>query len=233
MNSYMGTLEVSSSLRRKKMPSCKGGSKKTRLAVHLESGCFERDTPVTKKILLFAALLLLPTISRAQVVPSARGGNQQLYVGALFGDFDPDYGWQRLYSIGAFGDYNLTPKLGAEAEVRFHRFNQLADIHMDTYVAGPKYNFHRRRYTLYGKALFGLGSFNFPGNAAHGTYFAMAFGGGVDYRLTRRFYVRGEYEYQIWPGFVGPPDPPYVPLEDRPHGLTPNGFSFGTSYRFF
>jgi opacity protein-like surface antigen len=188
---------------------------------------------VTKKFLLFAALLLLPTMGRAQVVAAGKGGNQQLYVGATAASFDPDYGYQRLYGIGAYGDYNLTPRLGAEAEVRFYRFNQLANIHEDSYLVGPRYSYHRRRYTLSAKALVGLGYFNFPANAAHGTYFAIGVGGGLDYRLSRRIYIRGEYEYQFWPGFVGPPDPNPVPLANRPNGLTPNGFAVGASYRIF
>ena len=172
-------------------------------------------------------------MSRAQVVPAGKGGNQQLFVGVNFSDFDPDYGWQRLYGIGGWADYNLTPRLGAEAEVRFHRFHQLADIHEDNYLIGPKYNYHKRRYTLFAKALFGVGYFNFPENVAHGTYFDIALGGGLDYRLTRRIFLRGEYEYQIWPGFVGPPDPQPIPLVNRPNGLTPNGFSVGAAYRIF
>lgn len=187
---------------------------------------------MTKKLLLIAALLLLPTLSRAQVVAAGRGGNQQLYVGGTFSDFDPDYGYQRLYGVGAFADYNLSPRLGAEAEVRFHRFHQLADIHEDNYVIGPKINYRHKRYTFYGKALLGVGYFNFPLNAAHGTYLDVALGGGVDYRLTRRVYVRAEYEYQIWPGFIGPPDPQISP-KNRPNGLTPNGFAIGASYRIF
>jgi opacity protein-like surface antigen len=188
---------------------------------------------VTKKILLFAALLLLPTLSRAQVVAAGRGGNQQLYVGGTFSDFDPDYGYQRLYGIGAFVDYNYSPRLGAEAEVRFHRFNQLNSIHEDNYLIGPKLNWRHKRYAFYVKGLLGLGEFNFPASAAHGGYFATALGGGLDYRLTRRIYIRGEYEYQIWPGFVGPPDPPAPPFVNRPNGLTPNGFAVGASYRVF
>ena len=188
---------------------------------------------MTKRLVLFAALLLLPTIGRAQVVPAGKGGNQSLYVGATFSDFDPDYGYQRLYGIGAFADYNLTPRLGAEAEVRFHRFNQLANIHEDNYLIGPKYNYRHNRYVFFAKALVGVGYFNFPLNAAHGSYLDVALGGGLDYRLTRRIYLRGEYEYQIWPGFVGPPDPTPIPPQNRPNGLTPNGFSVGASYRFF
>jgi opacity protein-like surface antigen len=175
-------------------------------------------------------------MSRAQVVAAGKGGNQQLYVGATFSDFDPDFGWKRLYGIGGFADYNLTPRLGAEAEVRFHRFNQLSNIHEDNYLIGPRYSWrlrNHRRVVLYGKALFGVGYFNFPQNAAHGNYFDIALGGGVDYRVTRRIYVRGEYEYQIWPGFVGPPDSATPPFINRPHGLTPNGFAVGASYRIF
>jgi opacity protein-like surface antigen len=191
---------------------------------------FERY-PVIRKYLLFATLLLLPAISRAQVAAAGRGGNQQLFAGGFFSDFSPVYGYQRLYGIGGFVDYNLTPRLGAEAEARFLRFNQLANIHEDTYMVGPKINYGHKKFVFYGKGLFGLGEFNFPLNAAHGGYFAIGLGGGVDYRLSRHFYARGEYEYQIWPGFVGPPDS--ATTGNRPNGLTPNGFSVGMSYRIF
>lgn len=184
-----------------------------------------------RKYLLLATLLLLPAISRAQVVAAGRGGNQQLFAGGYFSDFSPDYGFQRLYGIGGFVDYNLTPRLGAEAEARFLRFHQLSNIHEDNYLIGPKINFGRRKFIFYGKGLLGIGEFNFPQNVAHGGYFAVALGGGVDYRLSHRFYVRGDYEYQIWPGFVGPPDPPST--ANRPNGLSPNGFSAGISYRIF
>jgi opacity protein-like surface antigen len=186
---------------------------------------------VIRKYLLFATLLLLPAISRAQVVAAGRGGNQQLFAGGFFSDFSPDYGYQRLYGIGGFVDYNLTPRWGAEAEARFLRFNQLANIHEDTYMVGPKFNYGHKKFIFYGKGLFGFGEFNFPQNVAHGSYFSIGLGGGVDYRLSRRFYARGEYEYQIWPGFVGPPDNAIT--GNRANGLTPNGFSVGMSYRIF
>jgi opacity protein-like surface antigen len=188
---------------------------------------------VTKKYLLLAALLLLPTFSRAQVVAAGRGGNQQLYVGGIFSDFNPDYGYQRLYAAGAYADYYLTPRLGAEAEVRFLRFNQLNHIHEDNYLIGPKISYRKKRYNFYGKALVGVASLNFPYNFANGSYFAVEFGGGLDYRVAHRLYARAEYDYQIWPGFVGPPDPNPVPLVNRPYGLSPNGFTLGIAYRIF
>ncbi len=185
-----------------------------------------------RKYVLLASLLLLPAASRAQVVAAGVGGNQQLFAGGYFSTFSPDYGFYRLYGVGAYADYNLTPRYGAEAEARFLRFHQLANIHEDTYLIGPKINYRKRRFTLYGKGLIGLGEFNFPFNAAHGGYFAVALGGGVDYRLTHRIYIRAlDYEYQIWPSFIGPPDAPSN--VNRPNGLTPTGFSFGVSYRIF
>ena len=179
-----------------------------------------------KKYLMLASLLLLPAMGKAQVVAAGVGGNQSLYVGGFGSYFAPDYGFYNLYGVGVFADYNLTPKLGAEAEARFLRFHQLNYIHEDNYLIGPRYSFyHKRRYNVYGKGLVGIGEFTFPYNAAHGGYGVIALGGGVDYRITHRIYARGDYEYQIWPGFVGE--------GPRPHGLTPDGVSFGVSYRIF
>jgi len=51
--------------------------------------------------------------------------------------------------------------------------------------------------------LVGFGLFNFPYNFAHGSYLVVAPGGGVDFRLNRRFRVRlVDFEYQIWPQFT-------------------------------
>jgi hypothetical protein len=181
---------------------------------------------VIKKYLLLASLVLLPAIGKAQVEAAGRGGNQSLHVGGFGSYFQPDYGYYNLYGVGGFADYNLTPKLGVEAEARFLRFHQLADIHEDNYLVGPKYNFyHRHKITAYGKVLFGIGEFNFPQNAAHGGYGIVSFGGGADYRFARRWAVRGDYEYQEWPGFVGE--------GPRAHGLTPDGASVGIVCRIF
>ncbi len=175
---------------------------------------------------MLASLLLFPALGKAQAREAGVGGHQSLYVGGFGSYFAPDYGYRHLYGLGAFVDYNLTPKLGAEAEVRFLRFHQLADIHEDNYLIGPKYNFYKRhRITAYGKGLFGIGEFNYPDNEAHGGYGIVALGGGADYRFHGRWSVRGDYEYQIWPGFV----------DEGPHSsaLTPDGVSVGLLYRIF
>jgi len=185
---------------------------------------------VIRKYLLLGSLLLLPVLmpasGKAQVVAAGVGGNQSLFVGGFGSYYAPDYGYYKLYGVGGFADYNLTPKLGAEAEVRFLRFHQLSDIHEDTYLVGPRYSFyHHHKITAYGKGLIGIGEFNFPENAAHGGYLAYGLGGGVDYRLQHKWTVRGDYEYQIWPSFVGE--------GPRANGLTPTGLSVGITYRLF
>jgi opacity protein-like surface antigen len=181
---------------------------------------------VIKKYILLASLLLIPALGKTQVVAAGQGGNQSLRVGGFGSYFSPDYAFNNLYGVGAFVDYNLTPKLGAEGEIRFSRFNQDNYVHFDTYLVGPKYNFYAKgKASFYGKVLFGIGEFTFPYNAANGGYGVVAFGGGVDYRLTHKIALRGDYEYQDWPGFVG--------AGPRANGLTPNGVSIGASYRIF
>ena len=58
-------------------------------------------------------------------------------------------------------------------------------------------------------------------------------GGTLDYRLTHRLIIRGDYEYQLWPSFAGPPsyNSTTGTLNPNTSGLTPNGFSVGIMYR--
>jgi len=54
----------------------------------------------------------------------------------------------------------------------------------------------------------------------------MAPGGGLDYALNRRWKVRADYEFQIWPSAVGIPG-------IQTGSVHPNGVSVGISYRLF
>ncbi|HVJ08098.1 MAG TPA: outer membrane beta-barrel protein [Acidisarcina sp.] len=174
-----------------------------------------------KKLLLLAPFLVIPIALNAQAVPAARGGTGSIFAGGTYSAFKPDFGSNWLMGIGGFFDVNLTDRYGAEGEARLLRFNQRQDVHEDTYMIGPKINFRHNRFDPYGKVLFGVGEINLTNSYAHGGFFAMAFGGGLDYRLTPRLKVRVvDYEYQMWPGFLN-------------KGLSPSGFSFGASYRVF
>jgi Outer membrane protein beta-barrel domain len=164
-------------------------------------------------------MLSLPAI-HGQALPAARGGSH-LVAGGFFSAFKPDYGSNELLGIGFYADFNVGAHLSAEGEGRFLRFNQTLDVHEDNYLIGPRYRFHYRRFQPYVKFLLGNGQFNFPDSYAHGGYFVIAPGAGLDFPLKHRFVLRAvDYEYQHWSGFQG-------------SSLTPNGFSFGIGYRVF
>jgi len=174
--------------------------------------------------MLLGALLLLPHLLQAQAAPAVRGG-QGLWVGGEYSNFTPDFGAaQRLTGPGVYVDLNWNGRYAFEGEARFLRFNGLNGQYEDNYLFGPKISFFRRgKFRPYGKFLIGVGKLNFPYQIGYGTYFAMAPGGGLDYRLSRRITLRAEYEYQIWPNAPG--------IAGIPNDLKPNGFSAGVAYR--
>ncbi|GGH16147.1 outer membrane protein [Silvibacterium dinghuense] len=178
-----------------------------------------------KKILL-SGILLGATAAWAQVAPSARGGNSTLWVGGEFSSFHPDYDAARVLGPGVFFDFNLTQKLGVEGEARFMDWHGEGGETQKNYLAGVKYRLYRwNRFSFNAKFLLGGDWINYPNNIGNGSYFAYVPGGFVDYRVNRKWSVRGDYEYHFLPSAPG--------LQDGypSHGLTPNGFSIGVAYR--
>jgi opacity protein-like surface antigen len=172
------------------------------------------------------ALLLVSAEAQAQAPRASIGGRPNLYVGGYYSRFDSDYVQQKLWGFGTFVDWDLFNRLGVEGEARFLRINPTADVYSDHYLIGPRYSRRYGRFRPYAKFLLGAGELNYPNDVAHGGYFAMAPGGGLDYRLTRHLAARADYEYQFWPTAPGLPGQPS-------NGLTPSGFSFGVGYRIF
>jgi hypothetical protein len=167
---------------------------------------------------LFAALSL-----RGQVVPAASSSSLALDAGALGAVFQPDYAGEgiaqtspnRLWGVAAYADGTFNRWVQIEGEGRWLRYNEYLGIDESTYLVGPRVpiiTFHK--LTPYGKFLVGTGS----GSFLTGHSFVMAYGGGFDYRLGRRFNVRADFEYQQWR--VTPT-------------LWPYGVSAGISYRVF
>lgn len=168
----------------------------------------------------------------AQVAPSATRPQFTLNVGALGSLFQPDYAGNgisqtasnRLLGPGAFVDVRLRRWLQLEAEGRWLRFNEFADIREDNYLIGYRVPIRDRDYhgfTPYGKALVGYGKMNFQYNFAYGRFADIALGGGVDYRLTRKISVRAfDFEYQMWPNWIN-------------GTLKPYGGSVGLAYKVF
>lgn len=181
-----------------------------------------------KKFLVFC-LLLGPVAAFAQVSPSASGGNSSVWVGGEFSSFNPDYATSsRLIGLGAFVDFNVTQKLGAEGEARWLHWNGDGNQTQSDYLAGVKYRFYKwHRFGFNAKFLVGGVWVTYPPfqPISSGSYFAYVPGGFVDYRLSRHLSVRGDYEYQLLPSAPG--KNPVFPS----NGLTPNGFSIGVAYR--
>jgi Outer membrane protein beta-barrel domain len=180
---------------------------------------------VLKKFLIFG-FLIGPLAAFGQVAPSAQGGNSSVWVGGEVSSFNPDYdARQRLVGIGALVDYNLKPKYGVEFEGRWLKWRGDGDQTQSDYLGGVRYRFFQyQRFGFNAKFLLGGIWIDYPFGAGTGSYFAYAPGAFVDYRLSRRLSVRGDYEYQIIPSAPGFPGFPS-------HGLSPNGFSAGVTYR--
>lgn len=181
---------------------------------------------MTRWIVSSLSLLFLvaPITSRAQVVESATGHGSAIYAGGEGSVFQPDYAGkeiastspQHLYGFGAYVDADFTRWIQIEAEGRWLHWNQYAGINESTYLIGPRVPIIvYKRFRPYGKFLIGMGNGSFLTGGAT----AMAFGGGLDYTLSRKLTLRAfDFEYQDWR--VGT-------------NLIPYGGSVGLSYRVF
>lgn len=138
-----------------------------------------------------------------QVAPASYGGNQTVWVGGSVSAFNLDYGHRDLGGGTVFAETNLNDHLGLLGEASWLEYHQFADTHFSTYLGGPRFNFNTRGdWEPFIKALAGGGLFNFPYNYAHGSYFVVAGGGGLDYHMARRVNMRVvDFEYQYWPQF--------------------------------
>jgi hypothetical protein len=160
--------------------------------------------------------------SRAQVAPSGFRNGLSLTAGGMVSAFRPDYDSYTLIGIGAYVDLNIFHGIGVEAEGRWQRFNEFENISQDNYLIGPRVKLHHFwRATPYVKVLGGFSNMNFENNVATGRFSTVAFGGGVDLNVTRRWSVRAiDAEYQFWPKFLG-------------GDLRPYGVNAGIGYRIF
>jgi len=189
------------------------------------SRSFSVRTRIGNAVAFFCVVSSFAIVSaRGQVVPAATSSSFTLSAGGLGSMFQPDYAGEgiaqtspnRLYGAGAYVDAHFSRWVQVEAEGRWLRYNTYKGINENTYLIGPRIpiaTFHR--VTPYGKFLFGLGN----GSFLNGNTFVLSYGGGVDYRLSRRFTLRAfDFEYQSWR--VNPT-------------LWPYGGSVGLSYKIF
>ena len=148
---------------------------------------------------------------------------------ATFSFFDASYQAYKTSGLGAYIDYSplFAGDLGVEGEGRWLRFGGPQSFSEYTYLAGPRYRFYKSdKYQPYAKLLVGAGEINFPYDLAHGGYFALAPGGGIDIALKEHWKFRADYEFQFWPNAPGIPG-------IQTGSVYPNGVSIGFTYRLF
>ena len=187
---------------------------------------------LTLAILFVAASV--PVFS--QVAPAATEGGLPLTVGVGISDYDVDWGYgSRMIGISAYVDWDLfvlpgpLKNLSIQAEGNAIDYGRPARLQPntreDTGLGGLKYTYrHYRNLLPYIKYMGGVGSIDFVDTQTptytHDTFGVWAPGGGIEYRVWRQLWVRGDYEYQFWHQTFGP------------HDLTPQGFTIGGSYHF-
>jgi hypothetical protein len=168
----------------------------------------------------FACVLSLATWSHAQAVPTAsRSG--EIQIGGAVTVISPDYAQPHLKGLSIYGDYDFFHHIGIEGDIHFSIITP-SDISENSYLLGPRYSWHYKRFDPYVKGLFGIGRFGYQAGSypfpSTATYAEYAFGGGLDVRATRHINVRAfDIEIQKWPGY-------------EPHGLSPIAYNFGVAY---
>ena len=171
-------------------------------------------------------------VAVAQVEPSGYGRELSISAGGMFSGFSPQDSNQGVYysdgsqliGAGTFVDVHFTHWMQLEGEARWMRWNGYGGETQDNYLIGPRVPIKRlgSRGQFYGKALVGLGKMTFPLSYGYGSFTALAFGGTLEYQLTRRVTLRAaDIEFQYWPTW----------LENS--SLHPFGVSVGASYRVF
>lgn len=172
---------------------------------------------------LICTLLGATAFSSAQAAPSASARQFSLTAGGFASGFQPDEGSNYLLGGGTYVDMRFTHWFQIEAEGRWLYFNQYAGEHQSNYLIGPRVPIKRfGRAQTYGKVLFGYGRMTFPFDYGYGTFTDIAFGGGLDYKLSRKISIRAvDFEYQDWPKWL------------NNSALYPYGVSVGVGYKIF
>jgi hypothetical protein len=169
-------------------------------------------------------VLLLPGFrSHAQAVESAESHGLSISAGGMASGFNAGQYDNWLIGAGTFVDVRFTHWFQVEAEGRWLYWNQYFGQHESNYLIGPRVPIKQfGRSQLYGKALIGQGRQTFAFGYGYGSFTALAFGGTLDYRLSRRLTLRAaDFEYQYWPNWI------------NNESLHPYGFSSGVAYRVF
>lgn len=172
------------------------------------------------KKLFFVGLFAVVSLAAQGQAGQAYKALPPVYIGGFFSGIHPDFGNNTIDGVGAFLDFPIWSIVGVEGEVRFGKWHTVAGVQESTYTIGPRVAYPlTRNFTPYAKFLIGGGSFTFPFNEGHDQHTVYIFGGGIDYRLTDRFNIRGDFQKQHWAFGSG--------------SIGPTALSAGVSYRIF
>jgi hypothetical protein len=183
-----------------------------------------------------AALLALPSIGRAQALPTAIGmGKTQVGFAFSFAvpsfwfpnssNSDQSFAAEAIAGVSGYGDYDFTPHLSAEGDFHCLCLHTSLDRAELTYFVGPRVMLPYGRFVIYGKALAGIRDLYIQEQQDNigvqgGTNIGYSIGGGLDIIYNRKIVIRAvDYENQSWPGYGS-------------NGISPSVFSFGFAYRF-
>ena len=179
---------------------------------HGENECARgEESSRTRRTLVTAVLvcsilsfwLSMPGRAHGQVVPAGDAGKLMISAGGTASGAYVQYGERKMLGMTGFVDIDSRSPFGVELEGRWLEWNQTANVHLETYSLGPRYHKNFGNLNPYAKGLLGYGNFNFPYNLATGRYLMVTAGGGIDYHLTKRVYLRAaDFEYQYWPQFT-------------------------------
>lgn len=176
--------------------------------------------PLAVAILTVLCLGLNPA-ARSQSRESANESRPSLWAGGGLSGYTVQYGQRKMWGATAFVDADSAFHIGIEGEAHWLEYHQTANVHLETYMIGPRYHVSIGKFQPFLKGTIGFGNFNFPYNYAYGRYLVIGAGGGVDYALSHRWSVRlADVQYQDWPQFT--------------YGAMNNiGISSGIRYRIF
>jgi opacity protein-like surface antigen len=190
-----------------------------------------QEFTLIRRLFIVAVLVTAPMIAAAQSQYSAERAPVSFTMGGAYSFFNAGYAGYTVMGAVAYAAFSpvIWDHVGVEGEGRWLIQNGSRGFNEYNYLIGPVY-----RITLvahhglhpYVKGLIGAGIVEFPNHLAVGRYFAIAPGGGVDVTLNRRWRLRGDYEYQIWPQS---PDIPGMNVAT----MKPNGVTVGLTYRVF
>ena len=173
-------------------------------------------------IATLAGILSVGSLAHAQAMPTAVSKGL-FQVGGAYTTVMPDYGHKNVSGFTGFADFDFRPHIGVEAEYHYASIITPEDLGENSFFVGPRFVYPRGRFSIYGKALIGIGTIviqevqdNPEGGA--GTYVAYGVGGGLDVRIGKHLVVRPiDAEYQHW---------------NFGNGLTPIAITVGAAYRF-